>query len=160
MTDHDVHGCGRTGSRMALIFASLGLIVAIAYMSRLMGIEDLLNPRVLVGPIGAGVLGLFVAAAFLGRKTGAFLCERGNTTSLAIAGGLFVAFGSISIAVFVGSFCTLIGIAFLTGISFDDFFTYLVLPQILVGMFGSIPATVLAVVYGFLLRSGLRKLKT
>lgn len=160
MTDHDVHGCGRIGSRMAVRCAALGLITATAIMSRLTQIGDLLDPQFWIGPIGVGVLGLFVAAAFLGKKTGAFVCERGDTTSLTVAGGLFVAFGSITIAVFVGSFCTLIAIACGPGLSSHDVFTYLIVPQIVVGMFGSLPATALAVLYGFLLRSGLRKLRT
>jgi hypothetical protein len=152
MTDHDVHGCARIGSRIGVLCAGLGIAVAVV-MLKMMGMDDLFAPRVFLGPIGLGVLVLFVSAAVLGRKAGVFMCKHGNRTLIDAAGGLVVAFGSIAMAVFAGSVSSLVAVR-----SLKDVATVLLVPQIVVGMFGGIPAIVLGVLYGFLVRWRLLKL--
>jgi hypothetical protein len=155
MTDHDVHGCGRIGSRIGVLCAGLGVAVAVV-MVVLMDMSGFLAPSALLGPLGIGLLALFLASAILGKYVGTFLCKRGNNALLAVAGGFFLAFSSIVIAVFTGSAFTFLITTFLTT-ERVDLETLFILPQILVGLFGGIPAIILGFVYGLLVRRQLAK---
>ena len=162
MLDEDGHGCGSIGRWIAVVCAALGVVAAIVIV-RAIGIPSFIVP--LNSPTKemiVGVIALFIAAAWLGNKAGMYLCDKSHDTAMNVLVGLGVAFGSISISVMTG---TLFGVVSAAGEIFRSttitpvgIFLGLFFPLLIVLLFGAIPAILLGVLYGFLVRSRLRNL--
>lgn len=158
MTDHDRHGCGRVGSWIGVLCAALGVLSAYA-MVRALDIGWIVGIPKLPLELILGLVALFVAAALLGRKAGVFLCKRQNDLAMNVVVGIGVAFGSIAIAVWTG---TLVGlISEIPSLQPPDPVGILLVifgPLLIICFYGGIPAALLGVLYGFLVRRQLRKL--
>ena len=160
MFEDEDHGCGRIGRWIGLLCAGLGLATAVLMWTGLgltwhIGFSNL--PLELI----VGFVALFVGAGYLGTKAGVFLCERRHALSMCMVAGIGVALGSIAIAVWTSTF---LGILRNAHEFFGRNFTVLSLvlavfgPLGLVLLFGGIPAMLLGVLYGFLVKRGLRRL--
>ena len=163
MTDHDIHGCGSAGSAVAVLCAGLGVATAV-------GMLKALNLTWYVGifppsnEVGAGVIVLFVTAVYLGMKEGMFLCEKRDGLALHVLVGNGVAFGSIAIAVFAGTLVHFVRewnriVNAPGGFTVWHLIAGAIGNLLLILLFGGIPAILLGVLYGFLVRSGLRMLE-
>ena len=161
MLDYHEHGCGSIGTWIGLVCAAVGVGTA-ALMVYALNLDWYLFPSNPPKEVVVGVVALFLAAVYLGKKSGVYLCGKHSRLSLNVLVGLGVAFGSISIAVLAG---TLVAIVSNPGEIFSDpdfnpfnlvlgFFLMLGL----VLLFGGVPAVVLGVLYGFLVRNRLREL--
>jgi len=162
MLDEDDHGCGSIGRWIALVCAALGVVAAIV-MVRAIGIPKFVVPlNAPTKEMIVGLIALFIAAAWLGKKAGMYLCDKSHDTAMNVVVGLGVAFGSISISVMTG---TLVGMVSelprISGsVNFNPLYVLLgfFIPLFFVLLFGAIPAILLGVLYGFLVRNRLRNL--
>ena len=163
MTDHDIHGCGRAGAWIGVLCAALGVLIA-GVMVWAMGIGRFVGLPGLPIELVVGLIGLFVAAGCFGKKAGVFVCKRGNGLSTNVLIGIALAFGSIAIAVWTGT----IALAVKELINGHVPHIAALLVAVLVGwlfillvflIYGGIPAALLGVVYGFLLRHRLWQLR-
>ena len=153
MDDHEGHGCDSIGRRTGLLCACIGVLVA-AGMCAVFGLGQWL--RTMQYQILVGLFALFFAAAFLGKKAAMCLCQRGNRLWMSLALGVGVAFGSISIALLTGSILTIVS----NGVrNAAHFFDVMLAPQLLVLVFGGIPAIVLGVIYGCMVGDRLARLE-
>lgn len=152
--DHD-HGCGWIGIRTGLLCAGLGALIAAALLTLIRGWWYVggFDPKLVVGTVT-----LFLAAGFLGKKAGVYLCRRENSTGLNIVVGIALAFGSIAISVWAGSLFYIFVHDPNQIIEFSDIPELLFGSLLLVLLFGAIPAAVLGVAYGLLVGMQLDKL--
>ena len=160
MTDHHRHGCGRVGSWISVLCAALGVLTAYLMIGPL-ALDWLINIFHLPIEVIVGVVALFVAAALLGRKAGTFLCERRNDLPMNVLIGIGLAFSSIAVAVWSA---TLVGVLReLPNISQSPHplgILYIIfLPLLVICIYGGIPAVLLGILYGFLVRHQLWKLR-
>ena len=160
MFDDNDHGCGRIGRWIGVFCAALGLATA-SLMWTGMGGTWYISFSTLPPELIAGFVALFVGSAYLGTKAGVFLCEKRHALSMCMVTGIGVALGSIAIAVWTGM---IVGIVRDFGQFFGRNFTVLSLvlavfaPLGLILLFGGIPAMLLGVLYGILVRRGVRRL--
>ena len=163
MTDHDVHGCGRAGAWMGVLCAAVGVLAA-GLMVWALGIGWAIGLPMLPIEVVIALTALFIGASYFGKKAGVFLCKRGNRLSTNVLIGIALAFGSIAIAVWAG---TIVGIlhelprhdflgvgTMFVGLLFGWLFFLVVIL-----MYGGIPAALLGVTYGSLMRRQLRKVR-
>lgn len=156
MSTHIDHGCGRIGRRMGVFCAFLGVMTAYLMIQVMTGLSS--GVTVLQVLVFALYLSpLFIAAAFFGTKAGRFLCRKGNLLALNIGIGLALAIGSIVVEVMTATFVYTV---MREGQPYDgwDLLWAWSAPLFIILMFGSVPATGLGVLYGFLVRSRLDKL--
>jgi hypothetical protein len=156
MTDHDVHGCGRAGSAIGVFCALLGLVCACMMLVGLFKMS--LTASDIMPILAVGVIGLFVGAGFFGKKAGVFLCQRGNKLSTNILVGIALAFGSIATAILTGTLAAPVlagNLMIDQGVLVFGFIVFLYTVS-----FGGIPATLLGILFGILMRSQLRPLNT
>lgn len=162
MLDEDGHRCGSIGRWIAVVCAALGVVAALVMVVAL----DFPSFLVPLNPppkeIIVGLIALFIAASWLGKKAGMYLCDKTHDTAMNVVVGLAVAFGSISISVMTG---TLVGMVSelprISGsVNFNPLYVLLgfFIPLFFVLLFGAIPAILLGVLYGFLVRNRLRNL--
>lgn len=160
LNDHD-HGCGSVGRWISVLCAALGVVTAIL-MIRAMNIGWYVPGYPIPKEIAVGLVVLFIAAAFLGEKAGVRLCGRSHDVPLNVLVGQGVAFGSIAIAVMAGTLVGVVSAAgeILSSPGFTPIGVVLLLfgPLFLVLMFGGIPAVLLGLLYGFVVRNRLRDL--
>lgn len=154
MTDHDIHGCGRAGAAMGVLCAFFGAVIAGMIMLAL-GFMDASNIPRLTPPIVVGLVALFVGAGFFGMKAGNFLCEKRNNTAMNVLIGIALAYGSIAMAVGAGSLWAIL----ISGVEAGNVVFILYFIVIFTAALGAIPATLLGVLYGFLMRNELRKVR-
>jgi hypothetical protein len=155
------HGCGGIGRWVAVLCAAVGAGMA-GLMLYVMDIGHFLFPAGLPKEIVVGLVVLFITAAVLGKKAGIHLCDKTHRTWRNVLVGMGVAFGSIAIAVLAGTFVGFLGEAdtILRAPNFSVVNVVLgfFIPLLLVLWFGGIPAILLGVFYGFMIRNRLRKL--
>ena len=152
MTDHDVHGCGRAGSAIGVLCAFLGMVCAGIILFAFLNS----SPSGGVGPtMIIGVVGLFVGAAFFGKKAGIYLCEKGNDLSRNIAIGVALAFGSIATAIVTGMLAAIV--LSRTAARPGDIVLAGFVVAICTAFFGGIPAVLLGALYGILITGELRR---
>jgi hypothetical protein len=154
MYDDEGHGCGSVGRWVGVLCAALGVVTAFLMIS-LMGLgwffKGFTSP-----PIQIGLIALFIAAGLLGTKAGVVLCNKGNDLATNVLVGIGLAFASITIAVVAGSISViLMGPSNIQG---WEFLWILVVTLLVMLMYGGIPAVLLGVLYGVLVRDRLRKL--
>lgn len=162
MLNEDGHGCGSIGRGTAVLCAALGVVTALVMVCAM----DLPSFIIPLNPppkeIIVGLVALFIAAAWLGKKAGFYLCRKDYDWPLNVVVGLGVAFGSIALAVTTGTFVGVLGEAreLISSVDFNPLNILLgfFFPLLLVLFFGGIPAAFLGVFYGFLVRSRLRRL--
>jgi hypothetical protein len=161
MLDYHEHGCGSVGKWIGVLCAALGVVTAYV-MVRAMNIGWDLFPSNPPKEILVGLVVLFLAAAYLGEKSGRRLCGKDHDLPLNVVVGLGVAFGSITIAVMSG---TMVGVVSNAGewLSSPDYNPLYLVPGFFfllffILLFGGLPALILGVLYGFLVRSRLRNL--
>jgi len=158
MKNHEDHGCGTIGKWMGALFGALGVGTAFL-MVYVMGIGWAIG---FDAPIRVGLVVEIFAAAYLGEKGGRYLCRKGNRFGRSVLVGLGVAFGSITIAVYAGTIAGFVGYASEwmgnPDINRWNAVYALFFPLLLILLYGGLPATVLGVIYGFLLNSRLQKL--
>ena len=162
MLDEDGHGCGSIGRWIALVCAALGVVAAIV-MVRAIDIPKFIVPlNAPTKEMIVGLIALFIAAAWLGNKAGKYLCDKSHDTAMNVLVGLGVAFGSISISVMTGTFVGIVSeVPRISGsVNFNPLYVLLgsFIPLFFVLLFGAIPAILLGVLYGFLVRNRLRNL--
>ncbi|HKY28317.1 MAG TPA: hypothetical protein VJM12_10265 [Pyrinomonadaceae bacterium] len=162
MLNEDGHGCGSIGRWIAFLFAALGVVAAIV-MVRALRIPQFVVPlNAPTKEMIVGLIALFVAASWLGKKAGTYLCDKTHDTAMNVLVGLGVAFGSISISVMTGTFLGVVSEApqIFSSVDFNPLYALLgfFIPLLIVLFFGAIPAILLGVLYGFLIRNRLRKL--
>ena len=162
MPDEEGHGCGNIGRWIAFLCAALGVVAAIV-MVRAIGIPSFivpLNPP--TKEMIVGLIALFIAAAWLGKKAGMYLCDKSHDTAMNVLVGLGVAFGSISISVMTGTLFSFVSMAgeIFGSVNFNPLYVLLgfFIPLFIVLLFGAIPAILLGILYGFLVRNRLRDL--
>ena len=161
MLNDEEHGCGSIGRWVAVLCAGLGVGAAVLMLLAL-GISKFILPFPFPKEILVGLVILFIAAASLGKKAGIYLCDKTNATGRNVLVGIGVAFGSIAAAVLAGTFVGFLGeadhILRAENFSVVNFVIGFFIPLLLVLWFGGIPATLLGVFYGFMVRNRLRKL--
>jgi hypothetical protein len=161
MLDYHEHGCGSIGRFIGFVCAVLGVVTA-ALMVYALNLGWSLHPSNPPKEILVGLVALFLSAVYLGEKSGVYLCGKHYDLPKNILVGLGVAFGSISIAVLAGMLVAIVSNPgeLLANPDFNPFRLvigfFLLLGLIL--LFGGVPAVVLGVLYGFLVRSRLRDL--
>ena len=161
MLNDEEHGCGSIGRSVGVLCAGLGAGAAFV-MLQAMNIGRFIFSSGFPKEIAVGLVVLFIAAAILGKKAGIYLCDKTHATWRNVLVGVGVAFGSIAAAVLAGTLVAFLGEAdyILRAENFSvvnaafGFF----IPLLLVLWFGGIPAILLGILYGFLVRSRLRKL--
>src|SRR5687768_842148 len=161
MLHDDDHRCGSIGRWVALLCAALGVITAYIVVLGLK-LSWIVFPSAFPKEILVGLVVLFIAAAVLGKKAGIYLCNKTHATGRNVLVGVGVAFGSIAAAVLVGAFVGYFGEMDLLRRGEFTVSGLVLAPFILlffVLWFGGIPAILLGVFYGFLVRNRLRKLK-
>ena len=140
---------------MGVLCAFFGAVIAAAIMLAL-GLMDASNIPRLTPTILVGLVALFVGAGFFGKKAGNFLCEKGNSTAMNVLIGIALAYGSIAIAFAAGSFWAIV----ISGVDAGNVVAFLFyFIAIFMAVVGAIPATLLGVLYGFLMRNELRKVR-
>ena len=158
MSTHTDGACGRIGRRMGVFCAFLGVMTAYLMLQAMEAywfrptISEVLMLALYLCP-------LFIAAAFLGTKAGTFLCRKGNRLGLNILIGIALAFGSITIEVLAWTFVYIVMRGSGEVLVGWDLFKAWFVPLAVILMVGGIPATVLGVLYGFLVRRRLNKLE-
>jgi hypothetical protein len=160
MLDYHDHGCRSVGKWIAVLCAALGVAIAFIMMG---GLKTNLASFSFSLPkeLAVGLVVLFLAAVFLGERAGVFLCGRSNDLATHVLVGQGVAFGSITMAVLSGTLVAFISEGYLLSGPEANPLTHVFgffLPLLLVLMFGGIPAVLLGVLYGLLVRNRLRKL--
>ncbi len=161
MLNDEEHGCGSIGRSVAVLCAALGVGAAVLMLLAL-GISRFILPFPFPKEIVVGLVILFIAAAILGKKAGIYLCDKTSATGRNVLVGMGVAFGSIAVAVLAGTFVGFLAeadhILRAENFSVVNFALGFFIPLLLVLWFGGIPAILLGVFYGFMVRNRLRKL--
>ena len=139
---------------MGVLCAFFGAVIAGMIMLAL-GFMDASNIPRLTPPIVVGLVALFVGAGFFGMKAGNFLCEKRNNTAMNVLIGIALAYGSIAMAVGAGSLWAIL----ISGVEAGNVAFILYFIVIFTAALGAIPATLLGVLYGFLMRNELRKVR-
>jgi hypothetical protein len=161
MLNDEEHGCGSIGRWVAVLCAGVGAVAAFL-MLQAFGIGKFIFSTGFPKEIAVGLVVLFITAAVLGKKAGIYLCDKTSATGRNVLVGLGVAFGSIAVAVLAGTLVGFLGEAdhILRAENFSVVNAVLgfFIPLLLVLWFGGIPAILLGVFYGFMVRNRLRKL--
>ena len=169
MEERQEQQCASIGMKMSLLCATLGAIAPAVIMlheffeSLPGGYNARLNPAytqvkwtILIGVI-VTLIGLYLAAAFLGRAAGKHICRRRRSLGGAILVGIGLALGCLLIGLIAMSLFLLVAAPGKDNVGFIE---GLVSVYAFVGvsfMIGAVPATLLGVLYGVLARWRLTK---
>jgi hypothetical protein len=105
-----------------------------------------------------GLVALYLAASFLGTMAGRFLCKTSNQM-LNVLVGVGLAFGCLAISVLTGSLSIVVVNVVSGSPDSNDLVTYLVVPFVVVLVYGAVPAVVLGALYGVLVGTSLAKMR-
>ena len=160
MENKQEHECARVGMMVGLLCASIAAIVpAIMMLGEF--VESLPGGRfahsgvkwpILVGSI-VTLLALYLVAALLGRKAGKYICREGHGSTEAILAGIGVALSCLVVGGAVAALCIAVGDASSARVGRD------ISILLLIWLFGALPAILLGVLYGVLVRWRLTKIR-
>lgn len=165
MEESKQHLCASVGMKISLLCAALGVITAFSLMFAIFGangVYDLLIDEGLQIQAGviAGIIALFIFAASLGRIAGKVVCRKARGLTGAAFVGICLALGCVALSIVAGA-----PFSFLVQELSDTYsphksslFIFIVAPLYWIMMFGALPAMLLGVLYGALVRRKLAKL--
>jgi hypothetical protein len=156
---HELHTCGKIGRKNSILCATLGVLVACLLLIPLGAIGIAVNGDStfkLILFIGLG--SLYLAASSLGKIAGRFLCKTSNLMPSVII-GVGLALGCLAISVLTGSLSLVIVNMISRSPDSTHLVTYLVVPLFVVFVYGGVPAVLLGVLYGVLVRKQLAKVR-
>ncbi len=154
---HALHTCGKIGRKISILCATLGVLAACLLLIPLGAIGLAVNgdstfKLILFISLGS----LYLAASSLGQVAGRFLCKTSSLmVSLIIGAGL--ALGCLVISVLTGSVSLMVVNMISGSPDATDLVTYLVVPLVVVFIYGGVPAVLLGVLYGVLVGKQLAK---
>ena len=159
MQDLELHRCVEIGRKNSLICATLGVVAACLLLIPLgaTGIALTSNSSfklILLISLGA----LFLAASSLGKMGGRFLCKT-RSLILSVIIGVGVALGSLAISVLSGSLSVVVGNMIIGSADSTDLVTYLVVPLLVMLIYGGVPSIALGILYCVLVRKQLARIR-
>ena len=159
MQSHELHTCGKIGRKNSILCATLGVLAAFLLLIPLGAIGIAVNGDITFKLILFISLGaLYLAASFLGTMAGRFLCKRSNQM-LNVIVGVGLALGCLAISVLTDSLSVVVVNIISGSPDSNDLVTYLVVPFVVVLVYGAVPAVVLGVLYGVLVGTNLAKVR-
>jgi hypothetical protein len=153
--------CARVGTRWSLFFAALGVLIAL-FLLTLPGMRGLLSdfPPELGYGIAVGLLTLCLSAAVLGRLAGRIVYLGGNKILVDLAIGIMLSIGCVILAALAGSTVGVLIDASKQSLPNSHALGVIIGLSLLILLYGGIPAVLLGIVYGVLMKITLdRKLK-
>lgn len=142
----------KIGREYALVFAVVGLAFAILILT-VFDVWNIFSKPQNTLEILAGVIGLFISASWLGAWAGSNISE--CFTGIAVLRGITTSMGSLIIAIFFGSFSSLM-IATNFQSVFQCISDYFIKPFLWIMPIGTIFAIPLGSCYGIILKNKIR----
>ena len=160
MQCHELHTCGKIGRKNSILCATLGVLAAFLLLIPLGAIGLAVNgdstfKLILFISLGA----LYLAAASLGKMAGRFLCKKSNLMPSVII-GVGLALGCLAISVLTGSLSLVVANIIRGSPYSTDLVTYLVVPLVVVFIYGGVPAVAIGVLYGVLVGKQLAMIRS
>ena len=154
MYDHSAHNCGKIGQRTALLCAAIGFVLVLLMIG---------------GPVVAGggnmlqvlpflllpMLAIWLTADYLGFEAGQFLCECGTETSTYVLTGIILAIVSVAAGSLAFSFSLILRDIAIVLQDALMLLSIIITPLILILGFGAIPAALLGILYGVVVKKRL-----
>jgi hypothetical protein len=160
MQTHEFHTCGKIGTKNSVLCATLGVLAACLILTAWGAIAGIaVNSDGLFKVIVfISLVALYLAASCLGKLAGRFLCKR-SSQMLNVIIGVGLALSCVAISVLTGSLSLVVVNMIVGSPDSTDLATYLVVPLLVVLIYGGAPAVILGVLYGVLVGTQLTKMR-
>ena len=168
MTEFKSNNCASVGMRMSLLFAALGVVAPFVLILAYLALIEMLFIQELSFQLGviAGIVTLFLSAAFLGRIAGKIICHKWRGIAGATFVGVCLVISCIVLAIVAGaSFWALVDRflvqepSVITSGNEFGFLDFMGTLLVLFLFFGGLPAILLGGLYGVLVRRRLAKVE-